>query len=294
MGIKFERVNFAYSQGTLREHHALIDINLNIELGSFITIIGHTGSGKSTLIQHMNALLQPQEGTVYILDKAIIGGKKNTGVNRIRQRVGLVFQFPEYQLFEETVEKDVMFGPMNFGVSKQEARQRAREAILMVGLDESILERSPLNLSGGQMRRVAIAGILAMQPDVLVLDEPTAGLDPQGQREMMELFNDLHKKYNKTIVLITHNMNHVLEYAQRVVVMNEGRIAFDGTPFELFSSRSFLEAHQLDLPDLLKLAYLIEDKLSMTLNKQVKTVDELAEAIKIALAGKGGLHVRQH
>src|SRR5690606_4283803 len=141
--------------------------------------------------------------------------------NRIRQRVGLVFQFPEYQLFEETVEKDVMFGPMNFGVSKQEARQRAREAILMVGLDESILERSPLNLSGGQMRRVAIAGILAMQPDVLVLDEPTAGLDPQGQREMMELFNDLHKKYNKTIVLITHNMNHVLEYAQRVVVMNE-------------------------------------------------------------------------
>lgn len=294
MGIKFERVNFAYSQGTFREHHALIDINLNIELGSFITIIGHTGSGKSTLIQHMNALLQPQEGTVYILDKAIIGGKKNTGVNRIRQRVGLVFQFPEYQLFEETVEKDVMFGPMNFGVSKQEARQRAREAILMVGLDESILERSPLNLSGGQMRRVAIAGILAMQPDVLVLDEPTAGLDPQGQREMMELFNDLHKKYNKTIVLITHNMNHVLEYAQRVVVMNEGRIAFDGTPFELFSSRSFLEAHQLDLPDLLKLAYLIEDKLSMTLNKQVKTVDELAEAIKIALAGKGDLHVRQH
>lgn len=294
MGIKFDRVNFAYSQGTLREHHALIDINLNIELGSFITIIGHTGSGKSTLIQHMNALLQPQEGTVYILDKAIIGGKKNTGVNRIRQRVGLVFQFPEYQLFEETVEKDVMFGPMNFGVSKQEARQRAREAILMVGLDESILERSPLNLSGGQMRRVAIAGILAMQPDVLVLDEPTAGLDPQGQREMMELFNDLHKKYNKTIVLITHNMNHVLEYAQRVVVMNEGRIAFDGTPFELFSSRSFLEAHQLDLPDLLKLAYLIEDKLSMTLNKQVKTVDELAEAIKIALAGKGDLHVRQH
>lgn len=294
MGIKFERVNFAYSQGTLREHHALIDINLNIELGSFITIIGHTGSGKSTLIQHMNALLQPQEGTVYILDKAIIGGKKNTGVNRIRQRVGLVFQFPEYQLFEETVEKDVMFGPMNFGVSKQEARQRAREAILMVGLDESILERSPLNLSGGQMRRVAIAGILAMQPDVLVLDEPTAGLDPQGQHEMMELFNDLHKKYNKTIVLITHNMNHVLEYAQRVVVMNEGRIAFDGTPFELFSSRSFLEAHQLDLPDLLKLAYLIEDKLSMTLNKQVKTVDELAEAIKIALAGKGDLHVRQH
>lgn len=294
MGIKFERVNFAYSQGTLREHHALIDINLNIELGSFITIIGHTGSGKSTLIQHMNALLQPQEGTVYILDKAIIGGKKNTGVNRIRQRVGLVFQFPEYQLFEETVEKDVMFGPMNFGVSKQEARQRAREAILMVGLDESILQRSPLNLSGGQMRRVAIAGILAMQPDVLVLDEPTAGLDPQGQREMMELFNDLHKKYNKTIVLITHNMNHVLEYAQRVVVMNEGRIAFDGTPFELFSSRSFLEAHQLDLPDLLKLAYLIEDKLSMTLNKQVKTVDELAEAIKIALAGKGDLHVRQH
>lgn len=291
MGIQFERVNFSYSEGTIREHQALIDINLTIELGSFLTVIGHTGSGKSTLIQHMNALLQPHSGTVRILDKEIIGGKKNTGVNQVRQRVGLVFQFPEYQLFEETVEKDIMFGPMNFGVSKEEAKQRAREAIKMVGLDEEMLQRSPLNLSGGQMRRVAIAGILAMRPDVLVLDEPTAGLDPQGQVEMMELFNDLHQRYNKTIILITHNMNHVLEYAERVIVMADSQIVFDGSPLELFSNRNFLETHHLDLPDLLKLAYAIEDRLNIELDKRVKTVDELVQEIKRVLSREGEAHV---
>lgn len=291
MGIQFERVNFSYSEGTIREHQALIDINLTIELGSFLTVIGHTGSGKSTLIQHMNALLQPHSGTVRILDKEIIGGKKNTGVNQVRQRVGLVFQFPEYQLFEETVEKDIMFGPMNFGVSKEEAKQRAREAIKMVGLDEEMLQRSPLNLSGGQMRRVAIAGILAMRPDVLVLDEPTAGLDPQGQVEMMELFNDLHQRYNKTIILITHNMNHVLEYAERVIVMADSQIVFDGSPLELFSNRNFLETHHLDLPDLLKLAYAIEDRLNIELDKRVKTVDELVQEIERVLSREGEAHV---
>ena len=291
MGIQFERVNFSYSEGTIREHQALIDINLTIELGSFLTVIGHTGSGKSTLIQHMNALLQPHSGTVRILDKEIIGGKKNTGVNQVRQRVGLVFQFPEYQLFEETVEKDIMFGPMNFGVSKEEAKQRAREAIKMVGLDEEMLQRSPLNLSGGQMRRVAIAGILAMRPDVLVLDEPTAGLDPQGQVEMMELFNDLHQRYNKTIILITHNMHHVLEYAERVIVMADSQIVFDGSPLELFCSRDFLETHHLGLPALFKLAYAIEDRLNIELDKRVKTVDELVQEIERVLSREGEAHV---
>lgn len=288
MGIQFEKVNFKYSEGTIREHRALIDIDLNIELGTYITVIGHTGSGKSTLIQHMNALLQPTSGVVRILDKEIVGGKKNTKINSVRQRVGLVFQFPEYQLFEETVEKDVMFGPMNFGVSKEEAQERAREAIRMVGLGEEILQRSPLNLSGGQMRRVAIAGILAMQPDVLVLDEPTAGLDPQGQREMMELFNDLHQTYHKTIILITHDMNNVLHYAKRVVVMHHGEIVYDGTPLDLFSKRELLEQYSLDLPDLLKIAYSIEEQFQVNIDKRITNVEQLADAIKQLVQSRDG------
>lgn len=288
MGIQFEKVNFKYSAGTIREHRALIDIDLAIELGTFISVIGHTGSGKSTLIQHMNALLQPSTGVVHVLDKTIVGGKKNTGVNSVRQRVGLVFQFPEYQLFEETVEKDVMFGPMNFGVSKDEARIRAREAVQMVGLSEDMLQRSPLNLSGGQMRRVAIAGILAMKPDVLVLDEPTAGLDPQGQREMMELFKNLHEKHHKTIILITHDMNNVLHYSERVIVMNHGEIVYDGIPLDLFSQRDLLERYYLDLPDLLKIAYAIEDRFQIELDKRVTSVEQLADVISHLLHSREG------
>ncbi|QVK18077.1 energy-coupling factor transporter ATPase [Mycoplasmatota bacterium] len=290
MGIQFEKVNFRYAEGSVREHAALIDIDLNIELGSYVAVIGHTGSGKSTLIQHMNALLLPNSGTINIFDKKVIGGKKNKGINSIRKRVGLVFQFPEYQLFEETVEKDIMFGPMNFGVSKDEASKKAHEVINLVGLDDEFLTRSPLNLSGGQMRRVAIAGILAMDPQVLVLDEPTAGLDPSGQKEMMEMFNNLYENHQKTIILITHDMNYVAQYAKRVIVMDHGKLVFDGKPMELFSQKDLLTKYQLDFPDITKMIYHIENKLGITLDKKIKTVDELSQAIVEAIGGEP--HVR--
>jgi energy-coupling factor transport system ATP-binding protein len=279
MSIQFEKVNFKYSEGSSRERAALIDIDLNIELGTYISVIGHTGSGKSTLIQHMNALLQPSSGKVRIIDKEIVGGAKNKGVNEVRKRVGLVFQFPEYQLFEETVEKDIMFGPLNFGVSKEEARARAKEVISMVGLGESFLQRSPLNLSGGQMRRVAIAGILAMQPEVLILDEPTAGLDPKGQEEMMQMFYDLHTIHHKTIILISHDMNYVAKYAKRVLVMHQGHLAFDGTPSELFNRKDLLEQYQLDLPDITKLIYDLEERLKIKIDRNIVEVEQLATSI---------------
>lgn len=284
MGIQFENVIFKYAEGSVRENAALMDIDLNIELGEFTAVIGHTGSGKSTLIQHMNALLQPTSGTVSILDKKVIGGKKNKNINKVRKRVGLVFQFPEYQLFEETVEKDIMYGPMNFGINKKEAALKAKEAIALVGLDEGFLERSPLNLSGGQMRRVAIAGILAMDPEILILDEPTAGLDPQGQSEMMEMFYNLYNNHNKTIILVTHDMNQVAQYAKRVIVLDHGKIIYDGMPQHLFSETEFLNQYQLDLPDITKFIYALEKKLNIELDKSIINVNQLSQAIKEKLS----------
>lgn len=285
MGIKFEKVNFRYAEGSSRETTALIDIDLNIELSDYIAVVGHTGSGKSTLIQHMNALIQPNSGVVHIFDKMIIGGKKNRNINSVRKRVGLVFQFPEYQLFEETVEKDIMFGPMNFGASKKEASDKAKEVIKLVGLDDSFLERSPLNLSGGQMRRVAIAGILAMDPEVLVLDEPTAGLDPLGQKEMMAMFHNLYLNHHKTIVLITHDMNYVTQYAKRVIVLSEGKLVYDGKPRELFAKSELIKEFQLDLPEITKLIIDIEAKCNIQLNKNIYDIDALALAICDKLGG---------
>ncbi|NLC95561.1 MAG: energy-coupling factor transporter ATPase [Bacilli bacterium] len=290
MGIQFDKVNYLYARGTSQEKAALIDIDLNIDLNDFIAIIGHTGSGKSTLIQHMNAILQPTSGVVKILDKTIIGGRKNRDINIVRKRVGLVFQFPEYQLFEETVEKDIMFGPLNFGVTKEESAIKAREALKWVGLDQDLLQRSPLNLSGGQMRRVAIAGILAMEPDVLVLDEPIAGLDPQGQKEMMEMFYNLHVNQQKTIILVTHDMNYVAQYANRIIVLNEGRIGFDGNTWDLFANYELIKKYHLDLPDITKLIIDIENKLGIELDHKINTVENLAQALVQALGGAN--HVR--
>ena len=204
MDIRFEQVDFTYQPNTPFEHRALFDINLAIKEGSFTALIGHTGSGKSTLLQHLNALLKPTKGTVNIGERVITPQTDNKNLKPIRKKVGIVFQFPESQLFEETVEKDIAFGPKNFGVSLEEANQIAKDTLKLVGLDESYLERSPFDLSGGQMRRVAIAGVLAMQPEVLVLDEPTAGLDPQGRKEMMDMFWRLHKERGLTLVLVTH------------------------------------------------------------------------------------------
>lgn len=234
MVIKFESVSHTYHRGAPMEQTALKNINLEITENQFLAIVGHTGSGKSTLIQHMNALLKPTDGTVTIAGKTIKANEKAKKLKAIRQKVGLVFQFPEYQLFEETVEKDLMFGPMNYGVSKENAKEKAREVIKIVGLTEDILQHSPFNLSGGQKRRVAIAGILAMEPDVLILDEPTAGLDPSGQKEMMQIFRDLHENHHKTIILVTHDMDLVGEYAKQMIVMHQGEIKLKGTPREVF------------------------------------------------------------
>lgn len=230
MQIKFESVNHIYNANTPMERRALYNIEFDVPKGQFLAIIGHTGSGKSTLIQHMNGLLKPSSGNIKVGDKVIKSDDKNRDLREIRQHVGLVFQFPEYQLFEETIERDIIFGPMNYGVSEEEAIRRAHDVIQMVGLDIEMLGRSPFNLSGGQMRRVAIAGILAMDPDILVLDEPTAGLDPRGQFEIMEMFYKLNKEYGKTIVLVTHDMDLVAKYAEDVIVMNKGVLTIKGTP----------------------------------------------------------------
>lgn len=260
MDIRFEQVDFTYQPNTPFEHRALFDINLAIKEGSFTALIGHTGSGKSTLLQHLNALLKPTKGTVNIGERVITPQTDNKNLKPIRKRVGIVFQFPESQLFEETVEKDIAFGPQNFGVSLEEANQIAKDTLKLVGLDESYLERSPFDLSGGQMRRVAIAGVLAMQPEVLVLDEPTAGLDPQGRKEMMDMFWRLHKERGLTLVLVTHLMDDVADYADYVYALEKGRVVKEGTPSELFQDVDWLYEKQLGVPTATQFALKLQEK----------------------------------
>ncbi len=247
MPITFKQVNYIYSPDTPMSYKALDDINLTIPEHSFTALIGHTGSGKSTLVQHINALLQPTSGEVIIDEFVISPDDKPEKLKPLRKKAGLVFQFPEYQLFEETIEKDIIFGPINFGVSEEEAKQKAKEMIVKVGLDESYLERSPFELSGGQKRRVAIAGILAMEPDILVLDEPTAGLDPQGMKEMMTLFKE-YQQSGHTIIMVTHDMNQVLQYCDHAIVMNKGKIERQCSVDELFDEVDYLESLSIDLP----------------------------------------------
>lgn len=260
MDIQFEKVGYTYQPQTPFEQRALYDIDLKITAQSYTALIGHTGSGKSTLLQHLNALLKPTSGKVLIGERVIVPESKNKNLKEIRKHVGIVFQFPEAQLFEETVEKDIMFGPKNFGVSDTEAKEIAREMIQLVGLDESYLERSPFELSGGQMRRVAIAGVLAMKPEILVLDEPTAGLDPKGRKEMLELFHELHQKHQQTIVLVTHQMDDVAEYAEQVFVLEKGEIVKMGTPREVFQDVAWLESKQLGVPTATAFAFKLQQK----------------------------------
>lgn len=277
MAIKFDNVKYEYPTiGTSK--YALIDVDLNIEAHhEFVAVVGHTGSGKSTMIQHMNALLIPSGGDIDVFGIKVTGKEKLTP---IRKRVGMVFQFPEYQLFEETVERDIMFGPKNFGMSDADAKKKAREVLDLVGLEEDVLEKSPFNLSGGQMRRVAIAGILSMEPDILILDEPTVGLDPQGQREMMELFTAIHAKTNQTIILVTHDMNVVSEYCNRVIVMKKGRKVFDGSPRKLFGSSGLIEDFNLDAPQYMKIMRKLNEKLGTNLNDNVLSLDEMVAELK--------------
>ena len=247
MGIALENVSFTYQEGTPLASTALSDVSLMIEDGSYTALIGHTGSGKSTILQLLNGLLVPSQGSVRVFDTLITSTSKNKDIRQIRKQVGLVFQFAENQIFEETVLKDVAFGPQNFGVSEEDAEQIAREKLALVGIDESLFDRSPFELSGGQMRRVAIAGILAMEPAILVLDEPTAGLDPLGRKELMNLFKKLHQS-GMTIVLVTHLMDDVAEYANQVYVMEKGHLVKGGKPSDVFQDVVFMEEVQLGVP----------------------------------------------
>ena len=247
MGIALENVSFTYQEGTPLASTALSDVSLTIEDGSYTALIGHTGSGKSTILQLLNGLLVPSQGSVRVFDTLITSTSKNKDIRQIRKQVGLVFQFAENQIFEETVLKDVAFGPQNFGVSEEDAERIAREKLALVGIAESLFERSPFELSGGQMRRVAIAGILAMEPAILVLDEPTAGLDPLGRKELMNLFKKLHQS-GMTIVLVTHLMDDVAEYANQVYVMEKGRLVKGGKPSDVFQDVVFMEEVQLGVP----------------------------------------------
>jgi energy-coupling factor transport system ATP-binding protein len=284
MDIIFKNVEHRYQVQTPFEKRALYDINLDIKTGSYVAIIGHTGSGKSTLLQHLNGLLQPTKGSVTIGNRTIVGGKKEKNLKPLRKKVGIVFQFPEHQLFEETVEKDICFGPINFGVSEEEAKRKAKECLSLVGLPEEVLTKSPFDLSGGQMRRVAIAGVLAMEPEVLVLDEPTAGLDPRGRREIMDMFAHLHQQKQLTIVLVTHSMEDAARYADEIVIMNKGTIAKRGTPEAIFRDVACLTELGLDIPETVLFKHLLESKIGETIPSSCLTIEETMEGLQTLFA----------
>lgn len=277
MGITLENVSYIYQNGTPFASTALSDVSLIIKDGSYTALIGHTGSGKSTILQLLNGLLVPTDGEVHVFDTLITPTSVNKEIRQVRKQVGLVFQFAENQIFEETVLKDVAFGPQNFGVSREEAEIIAREKLALVGIDESLFERSPFELSGGQMRRVAIAGILAMEPRILVLDEPTAGLDPIGRKELMNLFKKLHQD-GITIVLVTHLMDDVAEYADQVYVMEKGRLVKSGEPSFVFQDIDFMEKIQLGVPKISRFAQKLI-KRGATFKQLPITIEEFKEFI---------------
>ena len=276
MAIRIEHLNYVYSADTAFEKHALSDINLEIPDGQFIGVIGHTGSGKSTLIQHLNGLLKATSGTIYYNDKNIY--EEGYDMKALRSKVGLVFQYPEHQLFEADVFSDVCFGPKNLGLSKEEVEARAYEALRLVGLKEKHYKKSPFELSGGQKRRVAIAGILAMEPDVLVLDEPTAGLDPKGRDDILDQVAKLHREKKITVILVSHSMEDVARYVERIIVMNKGHVLFDNTPREVFKHYKELESVGLAAPQVTYLMHELQDK-GWDIPADATTVGEAARDI---------------
>lgn len=277
MGIILDNVSYTYQEGTPFASAALSDVSLTIEDGSYTAIIGHTGSGKSTILQLLNGLLVPTEGSVRVFDTLITPTSVNKEIRQIRKQVGLVFQFAENQIFEETVLKDVAFGPQNFGASVEGAEAIALEKLALVGIDESLFERSPFELSGGQMRRVAIAGILAMEPKILVLDEPTAGLDPIGRKELMNLFKKLHQD-GITIVLVTHLMDDVAEFADQVYVMEKGKLVKGGKPSLVFQQVEFMEKIQLGVPKITRFAQRLANR-GVSFKQLPITIEEFKEFI---------------
>lgn len=280
MGIRFKEVSHEYPSYSKTMYKAIQNISLEIKANDeFIALVGHTGSGKSTLAKHMNALIFPTSGTVEIFGHDVTHKRdKKIKYNDLRKKVGLVFQFPEYQLFEETVEKDIMFGPLNFKVPEEEARTLALTSLNMVGLNETYLKRNPFNLSGGEKKRVSIAGILALDPEILVLDEPTSGLDPSGKHTLMNLFREIHETTGKTVVIITHDMDLVYEYFNRVIVLKDGELSFDGTPDSLFRS-DIIENNHLDLPNTIKTLKHLKSEYGLDIDIYKKTVEEAVREV---------------
>ena len=289
MSIRAEHLTHIYGQGTAFEQYALKDVNFEIPDGQFVGLIGHTGSGKSTLIQHLNGLLKPTSGTIYYNGEDIHG--EGFSLKRLRGKVGLVFQYPEHQLFETDVFADVCFGPRNLGFTEKEVWERAKEALELVGMDRKYWAQSPFELSGGQKRRVAIAGVLAMGPEVLILDEPTAGLDPRGRDEILDKIRDLHDRKGMTILLVSHSMEDIARYADRLMVMNHGEKVFDGTPREVFEHYRELEAMGLAAPQVTYLTHALKEH-GVPIDEELTTVEEARDAIvrllKLEQAGSTG------
>ena len=284
MSIVLENVSYTYSPDTAYEIHALKQVSLEIRDGQFIGLIGHTGSGKSTLVQHLNGLVKATSGHIYFNGEDIYA--ENYDMRRLRSKVGLVFQYPEHQLFEVDVLSDVCFGPKNQGLSQEEAEKRAREALRMVGISEEYEKQSPFELSGGQKRRVAIAGVLAMEPEVLILDEPTAGLDPRGRDEILDQISLLHKERGITVILVSHSMEDVAKYVERIIVMNQGEVMYDGVPREVFRHYKELESVGLAAPQVTYIMHTLKDR-GFDADENATTIEEARETILEAFRKKG-------
>lgn len=276
MKVKTENLEYIYMPGSPFEKKALTDINIEINDGEFVGLIGHTGSGKSTLIQHLNGLIKPTSGRVLVDGKDL--ADKDVSLRQLRFKIGLVFQYPEYQLFDETVLSDIAFGPKNLGLSDAEANDRAREAMELVGLAHELESKSPIELSGGQKRRVAIAGVLAMKPELLILDEPAAGLDPKGRTEILDRIKDLHEKQGMSIMLVSHSMEDIAKMAQRVIIIKEGKIERQGTPDEIFGLGEKLKEYGLDVPQITKLITKLKEA-GIDLPENIYTVPRAEEEI---------------
>ena len=275
MSIVAEKVSYVYMPGSPFEAEALSDVSFTISDGEFVGIIGHTGSGKSTLVQHFNALIKPTSGKITVQGVDI--GEKGISLNSLRQKVGLVFQYPEYQLFEETVEKDVAFGPKNLGLPEEEIQCRVAEALRLVGLDQQTVGmRSPFELSGGQRRRVALAGVLAMNPEVLILDEPSAGLDPHGRNEILALVSAIHRERGCTVIMVSHSMDEVARVASRVMVMNHGRLVMDGSPREVYTQGEKLQQIGLGVPATVQLSQLLRAR-GLVVPEGILSLQEMAQ-----------------
>ena len=282
--LQIEHLTHTYSAGTPFQRSAVDDMNLSMMDGEFLGIIGHTGSGKSTLIQHLNGLLKPTSGRILLQGKDIWADPKK--IRDVRFQVGLVFQYPEYQLFEETVYKDVAFGPKNMGLDDAEIDRRVRQSVQAVGLSADVLEKSPFALSGGQKRRVAIAGVMAMEPEVLILDEPTAGLDPRGCEDILSLLRDYHTRRGSTVVLVSHSMEEIARNARRIIVLDKGGVAMQGTPAEVFARARELESIGLDVPQVTKIAHALYEK-GVAIDPAVYTVEALQTQLLALKGGRG-------